>query len=164
MIFVTLPIAFGQMPGGIFFGTLFFFLLMFAAWTSGMSLMEPPVTWLVENKGMNRVQAAATVGVLIWLLGVCTVLSFNYWAFDFTIFGQAKSNGIFDLLDFTVTNIMLPIGALCILFFASWIIPESASREEMNMNETLFQAWRFAARYLAPLGIILIFMQALGFI
>jgi NSS family neurotransmitter:Na+ symporter len=162
LIFVTLPIAFGQMPGGLVFGTIFFFLLMFAAWTSGMSLMEPPVTWLVENKGMNRVKAASTIGISIWLLGMFTVLSFNYWAFDFSIFGQAKSNGIFDMLDFTVTNVMLPMGALAILFFASWIIPESTSREEMNMHETLFQAWRIMARYVAPFGILLIFLQAVG--
>jgi NSS family neurotransmitter:Na+ symporter len=93
-----------------------------------------------------------------------TVLSFNLWAFDFTIFGQEKANGIFDIFDFTVTNIMLPLGGLSILFFASWVIPEYTSREEMNMNEKLFLAWRFVARYVAPVGIVLIFLQALDLI
>jgi NSS family neurotransmitter:Na+ symporter len=58
LIFQTLPIAFGQMPGGSFFGCLFFVLLVFAAWTSAISLLEPMVAWLVENRGFSRVRAA----------------------------------------------------------------------------------------------------------
>ena len=57
LIFQTLPIAFGQMWGGLFFGTLFFILLVFAAWTSAISLIEPAVAWLVENHNMTRRKA-----------------------------------------------------------------------------------------------------------
>ena len=91
LIFVTLTVAFGQMPGGAFFGTLFFCLLMFAAWTSGISILEPAAAWLVEHRGMTRVKAAAISGLAAWLLGVGTVLSFSHWSFDFTIFGQQKN-------------------------------------------------------------------------
>ena len=63
LIFKTLPIAFGQMPLGQLVGTLFFVLLMFAALTSAISLLEPVVTWLVENHGMNRIMATGTSGV-----------------------------------------------------------------------------------------------------
>ena len=83
LIFITLPIAFGQMPFGTFFGTLFFVLLLFAAWTSAISLLEPAVTWLVENRNMTRVKATTIAGVIAWALGLVTVLSFNHWAFSF---------------------------------------------------------------------------------
>ena len=63
LIFQTLPIAFGAMPGGQFFGSLFFVLLVFAAWTSAISLIEPAVAWLVENLKMSRVRAAIGLGL-----------------------------------------------------------------------------------------------------
>jgi neurotransmitter:Na+ symporter, NSS family len=62
LIFKTLPIAFGEMPGGAFFGALFFLLLVFAAWTSAISLLEPVVAWLVENRGFSRVRASVLAG------------------------------------------------------------------------------------------------------
>ena len=62
LVFVTLPLAFGQMPGGIVFATLFFVLLTFAAWTSAISLMEPAVAWLVEKFNRSRSEAAVLVG------------------------------------------------------------------------------------------------------
>ena len=80
LLFQTLPIAFGHMPGGIVFGTLFFLLVAFAAWSSSISLAEPIVAWVVESKGVSRITAAVWVGVLAWLLGIGTVLSFNLWS------------------------------------------------------------------------------------
>ena len=90
LIFISLPIAFGQMPFGTFFGCLFFILLMFAAWTSSISLLEPAVSWLVENKNMTRTKAAYIAGFIAWLLGLLTVLSFNHWAFEFSFVGAIK--------------------------------------------------------------------------
>ncbi|MGI9571075.1 MAG: sodium-dependent transporter, partial [Desulfobulbia bacterium] len=80
LIFQTLPLAFGHMPGGIFFGTLFFILLTFAAWTSSISLIEPAVAWLVENRRMDRMKASVVMGITCWLFGLLTVFSFNIWS------------------------------------------------------------------------------------
>lgn len=162
LIFVTLTVAFGQMPGGAFFGTLFFFLLMFAAWTSGISILEPAAAWLVEHKGMTRVKAAATAGLAAWLLGVGTVLSFSHWSFDFTIFGQHKTDGLFDVFDTIASNIMLSLGGLLIAIFASWVMSSRASFEELAIPEPFYKAWKFATRFIAPAGVILIFLKAVG--
>lgn len=165
LVFMTLPIAFGQMPGGLLFGTLFFVLLVFAAWTSAISLVEPAAAWLVENRGMNRVRAAAVVGTLAWLLGIVTILSFSDWAFTFDFHGEAKSNGLFDIFDILTANIMLPLGGLAMALFASWFMGRGSTVDELQMGDgPLYQAWRFAARYLAPLGVLLIFMSGLGVI
>ena len=63
LVFVTLPLAFGQMSGGVFFSTIFFILLSFAAWTSAISLMEPAVAWVVEHLNKSRAQAAIMIGL-----------------------------------------------------------------------------------------------------
>jgi len=164
LIFISLPIAFGQMPFGTFFGCLFFILLLFAAWTSAISLLEPAVTWLVENISMTRVKAAALAGLIAWLLGLVTVLSFNHWAFSFSFAGVIKENGLFDIFDILTSNIMLPLGGLLVAIFASWLMARSSTVEELGLGDSnAYQAWRFAVRYIAPFGVIVIFLNAIGF-
>ncbi len=162
LIFITLPIAFGQMPGGTFFGTLFFFLVMFAAWTSAISLLEPTVTWLVENKGQTRIKATAYSGLLAWLLGIGIILSFNHWAFSFTFAGLPKDNGLFDIFDIITANFMLPIGGLLIAIFSAWLMAKESSKDELNLGEPWFSAWRITTRYIAPAGVVIIFLHAIG--
>ena len=164
LIFISLPIAFGQMPFGTLFGCLFFILLTFAAWTSAISLLEPAVTWLVENRNMTRVKATALSGSIAWSLGLLTVLSFNHWAFTFSFAGQVKENGIFDIFDILTSNVMLPLGGLLVAIFASWLMSRKSTVEELGLGDGItYQAWRLAVRYIAPLGVIVIFLNAIGF-
>ncbi len=157
LIFETLPLAFGAMPGGVLIGTAFFLLLVFAAWTSAISLLEPIVAWLVENRGLSRVMASAGAGIVIWLIGIGTVLSFNLWA-KFTPGGRT----IFDWLDFLTSNIMLPLGGLLIAVFAGWVLPRTAAREEMALDGVLFAIWLFLVRYIAPTLVLLVFLSQIG--
>ena len=163
LIFISLPIAFGQMPFGTFFGSLFFILLMFAAWTSSISLLEPAVTWMVENRKMTRYKAAYIAGFIAWFLGLLTVLSFNHWAFEFTFAGSIKENGFFDIFDILTSNIMLPLGGVLIAIFASWLMSKSSTVDELGLGDSIaYKIWRFIARYVAPLGVIIIFFNAVG--
>ena len=163
LIFNTLPLAFGHMAGGTFFGTLFFILLVFAAWTSSISLIEPAVAWLVENKDVNRIWASVVTGILAWVLGVLTVLSFNRWAFSFRFSGKLKENGIFDILDILTTNIMLPLGGLFIALFAAWVMKREMSKGELAIkNEKMFDLWYFLVRYVTPVGVTMVFLNVMG--
>ena len=158
LIFQTLPVAFGQMPGGDFFGTLFFILLVFAAWTSSISLIEPAVAWLVENHNMTRVSASVWAGGATWLVGLGTVFSFNEWA-DYTLFGKH----FFDLLDFLTANIMLPLGGLLIAIYGAWIMTRKTSRDELAMRRPLlFSMWHVCIRYVAPAAVTIVFLNAIG--
>lgn len=160
LIFVTLPIAFGQMPGGMLFGTLFFVLIVFAAWTSAISLIEPAITWLVENKGMKRNTASIGAGILTWFIGLGTVLSFNLWS-EFKLFDKT----FFDLLDYLTANIMLPLGGLFIAIFAGWIMSKQATQDELHMGDNApYLLWRFLVRYVTPVGVIVVFLNAIGVI
>lgn len=162
LIFQTLPIAFGHMPGGTFFGSLFFLLLVFAAWTSAISLIEPMVAWLVENKGMTRIKATTWTGFTIWLLGIATIFSFNIWSGDeYKIFDKT----IFDLFDYLTANIMLPLGGLLIAIFAAWQMSKSEVLDEMAISkESMFNLWYFVIRYITPVAVIIVFLNAIGII
>jgi len=165
LIFQTLPIAFGHMDYGAFFGMLFFVLLVFAAWSSSISLIEPAVAWLVENKGMKRVTASVTAGLVTWLFGLMTVFSFNLWS-EFkplSAFEEFADSTVFDLLDYLTANIMLPLGGLLIAIFASWKMKRASSVDELGMGDRLFYPlWRFLVRYITPVAVIIVFLNAIG--
>lgn len=165
LIFISLPLAFGHMPGGVLFGTLFFVLLSFAAWTSSISLLEPVVTWLVETFHWRRVTATLYAGILTWLLGVVSVFSFSDWAFEFEFAGQLKENGVFDILDILTTNIMLPLGGLFIALFAAWFMSREASRDELGLGDGVrYNLWRVLVKFVTPAAILLVFLNLIGVI
>ena len=158
LIFQTLPIAFGHMPGGQFFGGIFFLLLVFAAWSSAISLVEPIVAWLVENKGLKRLNATLLSGGIIWLLGLLTVFSFNVGK-DWTLFGQTA----FGLLDYLTANIMLPLGGLLIALFAGWIMKQSSTVDELAIgNGIVYKGWLLLIRFITPTAIIIVFANLIG--
>lgn len=161
LIFEILPIAFGQMPGGVFWGTLFFVLLVFAAWTSALSLIEPAVAWMTETRGLGRMISAVLTGGLAWLLGILTIMSFSDWAFSFHFLGVKKTNGFFDIFDILTTNITLPLGGILIALFAGWKIQRDHSREELRLGSRAgFELWLLLTRFVSPalVGMLLLYL------
>lgn len=158
LIFETLPIAFGHMLGGQLFGGLFFVLLVFAAWSSAISLVEPIVAWMVENLNMTRLNATLLSGTIIWTLGLLTIFSFNIGA-AWTLFGMTA----FELLDYLTANIMLPLGGLMIALFAGWMMKRSSTVDELAMGDgLLYKGWRILIRYISPAAIIIVFASLIG--
>ena len=155
LIFKTLPVAFGQMPYGIVFGTIFFTLLMFAAWTSAISLLEPAAAWLAERKGFTRIRAALYSGAVAWLLGIASLLSLNLWS-GVTFFGGKT---FFDLVEFLSVNILLPLGGLFISVFAAWAMSRNSSFAELDLGKAAYKCWQLAVRFLAPIAVLLIFLN-----
>jgi len=149
------------MPGGQLFGVLFFVLLVFAAWTSAISLLEPMVAWLVENREFSRVRASVLAGVAVWLLGIACLLSLNAWS-GFTIFGK----GILDLFDYATANVLLPLGGVLIAIFAGWVLSRDVSRDELGATDggLLYRAWRVLIRWISPACVVLVFLHAIGVI
>ncbi len=160
LIFETLPIAFGHMAGGSLFGGLFFLLLVFAAWSSAISLIEPAIAWLVENKNVSRRRASVYAGFATWLLGLLTVFSFNIGK-DWILFGKT----MFELLDYLTANIMLPLGGLAIAIFAGWLMKQSSTEEELAINKTIhYKVWQVLIRYVTPIAVIIVFLNAIGIV
>jgi NSS family neurotransmitter:Na+ symporter len=158
LIFQTLPIAFGSMTGGWLFGLLFFILLVFAALSSAISLIEPAVAWCVERYDIERKNACIGLGVITWLLGMGTVLSFNEWS-NVTLFGA----NFFEVLDYLTANIMLPLGGFFIAIFAGRVMLNRHAQEELAIeNNTLFSIWKFLVSYVAPAAVFIVFLNVLG--
>ncbi len=158
LIFQTLPVAFGNMAGGTIFGSLFFILLLIAAWTSSISLIEPLVTWLIEIFNLSRLKASFYSGVTTWVIGLGTVWSFNLWA-DLKFFGLT----FFDLLDFITSNLMLPLGGILIALFAGWLMTAESSKAELQIaNPTIYTIWQALVRYIAPVAVFIVLLNAIG--
>lgn len=163
LIFQTLPLAFGQMPMGTLFGTLFFVLLIFAAWTSGISLLEPIVEWLEERKGLNRTVSTLGAGIVCWALGIASILSLNLWA-DFAPLGfvpTLEGKTIFDLLDFFTANILLPLGGLLVALFAGWVMSRQAMEKELALSPGMFNLWLITVRFVTPVAVAVVFIYNL---
>ena len=155
LMFQVLPIAFSQMPGSQFIAICFFTLLLFAAWTSSISMGEPLVALLNERWQIARSRGAFYVGLLAWIMGLLSVFSFNIWQ-NVKLFAHW---GIFEALTDIPINIMLPIGAFLYCVFAGWVMkPEDVKTEFGETMPKTYIAWRFAIRYLAPVGILTVFV------
>lgn len=158
LTFVTLPLAFGQMPFGSIFGALFFLLLSFAAITSAISLTEPALSFLVEEYNAKRQRVAISLGVICWALGLGTVFSFNVWS-DLTFVGGLT---FFDSVDYFSQNILLPLGGMLITFFAIWLLPRGMVEQQLGIeNPILGWAWKVVAGIVAPLGVLAVFLSTI---
>ncbi|WP_239362727.1 sodium-dependent transporter [Snodgrassella communis] len=151
LIFVTLPIAFGNMAGGTIIGVLFFIFLTFAALTSSISLLEPTVELLEEKTHLGRKSATLVSSVIIWALGIACLLSFNAWQ-DVTIFGK----NIFDFLDYVTSKLMLPLTGLGTIIFAGWMMKQETIRQELNLSPVIFAGWKFLCRIVIPVAVVAI--------
>ncbi len=157
LMFVALPIIFAKLTGGQWVGSLFFLLLLFAAWTSSINIAEPLVASLYEKTRLTRVQASWLVGIATWLLGIVSVLSFNVWQHV-----HVAGFGLFTLITDLSTNIFLPIGGIFYAVFVGWMMHKRFTRDELNFHcAGLYTLWRFLVRYVAPLGIFVVFVLAL---
>ncbi|MBV1905648.1 MAG: sodium-dependent transporter [Pseudomonadales bacterium] len=154
LMFVTLPLAFGQMPGGMVFGALFFLLVSFAAITSAISLLEPLLAYLVEEYNAKRKRVAVSMGVLCWTVGLGSVLSFNVWA-EFYIVGDKT---FFDFVDYVTQNIMLPLGGVLIALFAAFVVPKEVVAEQLGLRGGFVSIiWNLLIKLIAPLGVLAVF-------
>ena len=158
LIFTTLPIAFAQMPGGQLFALIFFVLLLFAAWTSALSLTEVVVAWLREEWRLARPTAVLAALTAMFLVGLLSVFSFNIGS-EWRVPGFTEMS-LFDVKDYIVSNILLLLGGFLMIVFTSWALPAEASRRNMGDGLGHF-VWLWLARTVAPLGIIWVFWQNL---
>lgn len=159
MMFVGLPLAFGNVFDGQVFGAVFFVLVVLAALTSAISLLEPSTAWFSERFGVHRAWAALLFGIIVWLMGLGTVFSFNYWS-DVYLIGGAT---FFVAIDFLTAKILLPLCGLLLAVFAGWIVRREIFRVDPgNGGRWMLLLWRGSMRFLAPPAVLLIFVVAVG--
>jgi NSS family neurotransmitter:Na+ symporter len=156
LLFQTLPIAFGQMTGGWFFGTLFFGMVVFAALSSAISMIEPAISWLEQNWGFTRRKAAWTLGLFSWTLGLGSVLSFNLW--KNVHFLQDKT--FFGTMDFLTSNVMLPLGGMFTALFVGWVWTQQQRDGESGMPPKWSNLYGVLVKFVAPVLVFVVFVES----
>ncbi len=163
LIFTVLPNIFQQMPGGYFFSIIFFILLAIAALTSSISILEVVVAYLTEELKLTRRKATIMAAAAAAFVGVFCTLSFGALK-DVTISGL----DIFGLLDFTASNLLLPLGGLLIVCFVGWYMKQADVKDEVTnsgvLKVRLFNALMFILRFIAPVAIAIVLFDSLGII
>jgi NSS family neurotransmitter:Na+ symporter len=167
LIFRTLPVVFTKMTGGYIFSILFFIALVLAALTSTVSLLEVVSAYFVDEKGWTRKNAVLFFGIMIFILGVPSALSFSSLS-GFTLFDKS----FFDLTEFLSSNLMLPIGGFFISIFVGWIWDFEKVIENLKPGAEklfikyswIFSGWKVILRYLAPLLIFIVLLSSIGII
>src|SRR5690625_4235000 len=161
LLFVVLPAVFDKMPFGSFFLFIFLILFLFATFTSAFSMLEIIVAAVTKGNAIKRKKVTWITGVLIFIVGIPAALSYGILS-DFTIFGKT----MFDLSDYLVSNILMPIGALFISIFVAFKIPKQVLLAEISSGskygKKLFALWFLIIKYVAPIAIIIVFLDVIG--
>lgn len=168
LVFVNMPIAFAQLPGGTIWAIVFFLLLVFAAVTSAISMLEVSAAYFIDELGWSRKKAVPLCGVGILLLGVPSALAASSDMFGANMEAGVFGRNWFDLFDYVTSNWMLPLCGLGISLFAAWRLGDKARRVEFEAGSTLgrldlvYLAWLQVLRWFVPLAIGLVMLHALG--
>ena len=164
LIFATLPVAFGRMPGGSIVGPLFFLLMAVAALTSAITILETIVAAVEDVTNVARPKVVGIVAALLWLVGLATVFSFNVLAefYPLSFIPAFANRNLFGVLDYVVSNFMMPAGGVLIACLAGWALREDSTREELGMSYGVaFTAWRMLVRFGVPIAIGWVFIANL---
>lgn len=163
LVFITLPNVFNQMAGGQLWSVLFFFLLAVAALTSTISMSEIVVTYMMEEYNITRKK------ILFFLLLICGVLG-SFCSLSLGVLNDIRFFGkeIFSLIDFTASNVLMPVGGAAIVIFVGWFVNKEIIYQEMQegskMHRCMFSMYYFTLKYIAPVGLVIILLSQIGVI
>lgn len=161
LVFNVLPTIFSQLPFGMLFFAAFLIVFLFAALTSAFSMLEVIVAVISKGDGVKRKKWAWIIGLAIFIFGIPSTLSYGVLS-DITLFEKT----FFDLADYTVSNVLMPLGALSIAIFVSFKMKKSNLYEEIKQGSSIkygvFQAWFFLIRYVVPILIVIVMLDVLG--
>ncbi|KQL49111.1 hypothetical protein AN963_04890 [Brevibacillus choshinensis] len=163
LLFIVLPSVFEKIAFGGLFLWIFLALFLFATLTSAFSMLEIIVASLAKGDEKKRKRLSWLIGLLIFIFGIPSALSFGILS-EYTIFGKS----IFDAVDFLVSNILMPLGALLIAVFVPLKMKRETLIHELQVKSSagrkMFVLWLFLLKYMAPLAILFVFLNMLGFV
>jgi NSS family neurotransmitter:Na+ symporter len=161
LLFIVLPSVFEKIAFGSVFLLIFLALFLFATLTSAFSMLEIIVASLAKGNEAKRKSLSWLIGLLIFVVGVPSALSFGIWS-EITLFGKS----IFDAVDFLVSNLLMPLGALLIAIFVPLKMKRETLISELQVQSPvgrkLFVLWLLLLKYLAPIAIIFVFLNTIG--
>ncbi len=165
LVFMSMPLAFAEMGElGMMLGIVFFGLLVFAALTSAISLLEVVASYLIDAHDWARPKAAWTLGAIIFGFGIITAFA-NSAGFKMTSWLPGHGQSFFDTMDLLTSNWMLPLGGLFIAIYAGWVMPARLRKAELtDLSGPVAAAWLFLIRFVAPLLVLVVLLDKIGVI
>ncbi|MCG7198427.1 sodium-dependent transporter [Marinobacter pelagius] len=146
LLFVTLPVSLAQFPGSQLILACAFLLVVMVVWTTSLALMEPVVGWLREWTGAPRGISVVLVGLLVWLAGLVTLLSFNLWA-DYRLYGAT----LFRWLELFTGGLLIPLVAILVALFTGWCLTRRLAHQLIGRAPGLFaRVWYWDMRAVLP--------------
>ena len=162
LMFIQLANVFNKLPGGPIIAVVFFVLVLFAAVTSSVSLVESIVAVLCEDGRMKRITACLIVFSAILVLGALSSLGFGALS-DVSIMWKGKAMSILDMFDFLANNILMPIVAIITCVIAGWFINKHILPKEIGLdkNKHLNRYFNIIIKFVAPICIVAILISGL---
>lgn len=170
LVFDVLPKVFDAMPGGNIVGGLFFILLMVAALTSTISMLEVPVSYLIDDRKWNRKRATWVVGIAAMVLSIPSALSSIegnvFQSLSFNFLGH-QLLGFFAIMDFIFGTFAVILICLMLALYTGWSRKISVFADELALgspgfNGALRKGWVFFIRWVCPLVIALVILDLMG--
>lgn len=152
LIFKTLPIIFSEMKGGYVLAIVFFVLVLFAALTSAISLLEVVVSYFIDEKQWSRKKASWFMGGIIYLLGILSAVS------SLKIFNESY----LDFFDGLTTKYIMPIGGFFIITIFAFVLTDKEKQEELNLTGKLYSIFSFVVKYITPVLVLWIILNKIG--
>ena len=163
LIFVVLPAVFMKLPLGQILFAVFMLLVVFATLTSAFSMLETVIAAAIREDERKRSKTTWLIGTAIFIVGIPSALSFGVLA-EWKLFGKT----LFELWDYMITALIMPISSLLVAVFVGWIRQKSDvlahMREGSSVPQAVIMLWLNALRFLAPVAILLVFANTLGWI
>lgn len=165
LMFVSLPKVFQAMGSvGNVIGTLFFAMVLFAAVTSGMSVLEAIVSSLIDGFHISRGKAVLFESVIALVIGIVVCLGYNVWYFEVGL-PNGSTAQILDILDYISNYIFMPVVAFGTCILIGWILKPEFVMEEAGKNGETFGRRRLyiaMIKYIAPVLLLVLFLMSVG--
>jgi len=164
LTFVTLPVAFGQMPGGIIFGSVFFILLFAAALSSCIGCAEGVTFWIMEKYNASRSRSILYTTMAAWVVGMVTIFSLGDWSefYPLQFIPAMAEMNMYVGIDFLAANILLLVGAMLTSVFFGWFVPRQIKLEATGVSDSrLFRFWHMLIRYVIPPVLLVVLVKGL---
>jgi NSS family neurotransmitter:Na+ symporter len=167
LMFVSLPKVFAEMGGvGRFVGCLFFAMVLFAAVTSSISIMEAIVSSLMDKFNWSRSKAVIVEMIIAVLGGLAVCFGYNIWYFEMTLPNGAVAQ-ILDVMDYVSNNVLMPIVSIGTCILIGWILKPKTIVDEATKNGEKFgreKLFNVMIKYVTPVLLLVLLLKALGII
>ena len=165
LMFVSLPKVFAEMGiVGNVIGCLFFAMVLFAALTSSVSIMEAVVSSLMDKFNISRIKAAIIETVITVIAGIVVCLGYNKWYFELKLPNGATAQ-ILDVMDYVSNNLLMPVVAIGTCILIGWILKPKMVIDEVEKNGNKMGRkgmYIVMVKYVTPILLLLLLLKSLG--